>query len=1383
MIRNIMKIFLRPASMAAVWLFAVVVPLQAVSSQQPWTWRAPLPQGETLQAAAHSPQLGKTVAVGDNGVILTLSGNQVETVAKIPNTYGFQDVTWTGTIFLAMARNSSLKAFRSSDGVAWSESPEPNLPYHGSASYLESAGNRTVALSWDAKAWVSTDANRLIWTPSSLPATPLSGGYKGSYHALAASSNLFVAVGTGGAIATSSDGITWTKRTSGTTVDLLSVASNGSGFVAVGNSWNSTTQETQYAILKSSDGITWSSGAFPSDADGNSTVFYNVFANGTGYISNGSEYFISPDGQSWTSVGSPDFSASGVSRSDDTRATAPSPSGSETLMFGHGGLIASFDGTNFRIVVADYIGGYLSKDSFAAAGLGGLFLAVDTNGSSRLIQSTDDVTFSTASSTTSAVARVGDTLVKFAEGTFESSTNGNSTWSTLGNGTFEGTVSSFAAKPQGPVAVVTFAFEPDPITGEYKNVFRLYGSTDWTNWTPVTTVPGFSVGYESQGCATPRVQWDGARFVLLSPNGRLSTSIDGLTWTVLPALPSDSAAYVSSNYGSGSPAANLVSAFASNGTTIVSRSGKLSNGYFSTSGPDRFFTFLNGSWRSSQPGRSGWTYNNGVVWTGSIFASSNSGEELNTSPDGVNWTRRELGTSVSELVWTGSQLVGITDKFGILTHPDGLSPLPPGPFTIVTPTIVTASSAGQVLPIAVVSNQDWKVVESLAWVTASPLTGTGNGTVQLTVAPNTTVSARTGNVTIGGNFLTLTQPGFITISSPSKIVGASTGLSYTVNATATMPWKITNPAPWISVAASSLSNGTVPTGNTTITLVAQPNPLPTTRTAVVSFGGLPHRVTQEAAPRNLPGGVSTFTVPVADLARSGWTAASDGSWPALSKTSGVGAGSVVVNIPENPTTQPRTVTLTINGLNYVLNQQGQTLPLLHRGTYTGILHAASPPAGNSSIFYDVRIPLGGISVTLTPSTLNTVAFTGSVRTDGLTYTGRGLVNTSTVPWKISGNWTAPTKPVSAISVELEFEVNSPFTKLMKGTADGWQVVAGKQVFDGRSSLFPDAGTYVSLMGDRWPAATAISISTAGVATFAGKFVDGIPLTMSVPVIGATGIDKEWGLAFFTSTIYSAKGTLVGAYAQRPDLATPGTFLASGIMTSWVPARPELPATDASGKLSGDYNVDFLLNRYVRPATGQPAFVWPSGNATASFGVIDIPDISPYPDTIYGRVRLLNRTNALAWSLTDEYGNPAPNTNKLAFTFNSANGLLEGSFTIPVSHPDDNGISLGTRIVRFYGIANQDYDGLRANDGFEARFLSPTIKVKSLLDPLQMSESTGAVGEFLITPEGGTTFRSNTSGGTLSLGNIGSYSGNTTIFSGTLSSPSPIPPNLNLGLAP
>ncbi len=92
----------------------------------------------------------------------------------------------------------------------------------------------------DATAWTSTG--------------PGSGD---DFYAVAVNddADLAVAVGEAGRIYTSTDGATWTSRTSGTTADLLGVAFGGGLWVAVGNAGGDD------FVITSTDGTTWTPAA------------------------------------------------------------------------------------------------------------------------------------------------------------------------------------------------------------------------------------------------------------------------------------------------------------------------------------------------------------------------------------------------------------------------------------------------------------------------------------------------------------------------------------------------------------------------------------------------------------------------------------------------------------------------------------------------------------------------------------------------------------------------------------------------------------------------------------------------------------------------------------------------------------------------------------------------------------------------------------------------------------------------------------------------------------------------------------------------------------------------------------------------------------------
>jgi len=96
----------------------------------------------------------------------------------------------------------------------------------------------------------------------------------------------YVAVGYGGVVVASPDGVEWTSRVSRTANLLAAVAWSGTQFVAVG-----------YAVLTSADAITWTARVSQTPH-----LLYGVAWSGTEFVAVGSSGTIlaSPDGVEWT---------------------------------------------------------------------------------------------------------------------------------------------------------------------------------------------------------------------------------------------------------------------------------------------------------------------------------------------------------------------------------------------------------------------------------------------------------------------------------------------------------------------------------------------------------------------------------------------------------------------------------------------------------------------------------------------------------------------------------------------------------------------------------------------------------------------------------------------------------------------------------------------------------------------------------------------------------------------------------------------------------------------------------------------------------------------------------------------------------------------------
>lgn len=227
------------------------------------TWTAyATPVTTTIRGIVYSPSLGLWAAIGSNNRILTSSNGTSWTTRTYTGDQvsGFNSITWTGSEFYAV--NGSLVSplrqiiVTSSNGTSWASSSIGNnddtlnsvtsngintiaagfgnwlgqlyptvwlngTRYQVTTTALETAysvaySGSLYVVSGDNYTWYST--NGTSWTQSS--------GTTPRMRSLWWDGTQFIGAGFSGAIATSTDGNTWTSKTSGTTSSLISITSS-----------------------------------------------------------------------------------------------------------------------------------------------------------------------------------------------------------------------------------------------------------------------------------------------------------------------------------------------------------------------------------------------------------------------------------------------------------------------------------------------------------------------------------------------------------------------------------------------------------------------------------------------------------------------------------------------------------------------------------------------------------------------------------------------------------------------------------------------------------------------------------------------------------------------------------------------------------------------------------------------------------------------------------------------------------------------------------------------------------------------------------------------------------------------------------------------------
>ncbi|WP_413936667.1 BACON domain-containing protein [Nitrospira sp. BLG_1] len=304
---------------------------------------------------------------------------------------------------------------------------------------------------------------------------------------------------------------------------------------------------------------------------------------------------------------------------------------------------------------------------------------------------------------------------------------------------------------------------------------------------------------------------------------------------------------------------------------------------------------------------------------------------------------------------------------------------------------------------------NWNATTSTSWLTLSPSSGTGNGTVTISpVLGSLGVGTHTGTITLsapGAQPVAIPVTFSVTPAPVPPAIGvSSTSVSFTAQQSGSNPapqllnirntgggtlsWTASDNAAWLTLSSTTgTGNGTVTispvlgslgvgTHTGTITLSApgaQPVAIP------VTFSVTPAPTSITLSPSSLTytgvsGGSNPTNQSVNVTANSNWTASVNAAWLKLSTTSGSGNGTIIASVDlGNVSTQTNTATISVT-------------------------------AGNTTRTVGVTLTLSPGSLTLSS---NSLAFTAT----------QGLANpaSKTIAVQSNGSWTA-TKTATWLSL-------------------------------------------------------------------------------------------------------------------------------------------------------------------------------------------------------------------------------------------------------------------------------------------------------------------------------------------------------------------------------
>jgi hypothetical protein len=214
---------------------------------------------------------------------------------------------------------------------------------------------------------------------------------------------------------------------------------------------------------------------------------------------------------------------------------------------------------------------------------------------------------------------------------------------------------------------------------------------------------------------------------------------------------------------------------------------------------------------------------------------------------------------------TGSVLIG--DKTHSVTQrPVFLA----GKVTSISSTSRKVAATASTYAFRVTGKDNWRtIVTSGSWlqaevinddgyVEAGDLTGSGNATIKVTVAANSTVNRRTGTIKVGDKVHTVAQApiierGSVTSINPTSRDVRAAQSTYTIRVTGVKNWTISIPSSSNWITAKVVNNNSfvyaaapnvTGSGNATIQVTVAANATNRRRTGTINIGGRIHTVNQ-----------------------------------------------------------------------------------------------------------------------------------------------------------------------------------------------------------------------------------------------------------------------------------------------------------------------------------------------------------------------------------------------------------------------------------------------------------------------------------------------------------------------------------------------------------
>lgn len=583
------------------------------------------------------------------------------------------------------------------------------------------------------------------------------------------------------------------------------------------------------------------------------------------------------------------------------------------------------------------------------------------------------------------------------------------------------------------------------------------------------------------------------------------------------------------------------------------------------------------------------------------------------------------------LGWTENNTLVSTDfsyEFPVLGPRQLVAQLEPLTRTI-DPSAAQCDLAAQSYTIAVTSNTTWAVTSRPAWATVSPVTGSGNGLVTVTLDPNLSALPRSGVIRFDGFELpdldhALTQLGGQLKLSHRHAAFVKTASKGTVNVTTShtqLQWTAVSNDPWLHLTSSAANIGN---GQVTYSVDALTGTTP--RTGTLTIGG------------------KTFTVLQSTTSAKGELLVNvDGGGKISGATPGTPTLKYVgkpVTLTAKPLTGQRFKTWTGTGfefppgsetrtsLTFIMGEQVQLTAHFEPDPYAALnltgtlrgLSTASDPVDSSTN--------GLFTLTLT----QTGGYTCAFKTADGAYTGRGVLTTEgrAAVW-IARSRREPVHlalqldPAPATGAKLTARLASEIGPVL------WTARAERVRVVPRGQKHPALGAYTALLeppaavlADFGTGHARITVSASGSVRATGALPDGLAYTVSSALLE----NDTWPL--FRAP-YGKLGHVLGLVSWQSG--APATQSASSLL--WV-KRPVDPRSKDAYYRAGFHHALTLTGELYVPPVRAPLLdlLKAEDNLVfAAFGAGLITDPLTRPVTLTAANKLLTVSDAARLKLS------------------------------------------------------------------------------------------------------------------------------------------------------